>query len=165
MSSVEFGKRAAELLKEVAFCTPDGLPPFNVSASMLGLHLISAALKTWVITNWCEGPLQDSQVAAVVEEIISHDRLMSEIFRFAPLGVLNSWSHGQANPTTHPPTSLALVRFAGTSMQVRALSMMRRRTLETAGPQLLGSIGTTTPKKDVLCSCTIPASCGTSACC
>eukprot|EP00884_Botryococcus_braunii_P015069 jgi/Botrbrau1/23563/Bobra.0141s0031.1 len=52
MSSVEFGKRAAELLKEVAFCSPDALPPFN-----------------------------DSQVEAVKDEIITHDRLMQEIFR------------------------------------------------------------------------------------
>jgi hypothetical protein len=83
MGSVEFGKRALNLLKEVAFCTPEGLPPYNVrlsSCSVDGHFGTMLSIQVWR-NLWQKLQPQDNQVAAVTEEIVSHDKMMQQIFR------------------------------------------------------------------------------------
>ena len=74
-----FGKRAVELINEIANCSPENLPVYNVRPCTPASSLRSLAeARAPGAHLWCS---QDELVRLVIEEVNEHYAQMSELVR------------------------------------------------------------------------------------
>ena len=83
-----FGKRAVELINEIANCSPENLPAYNVRNCTCSLwsrtrhQMVACSRHTHIAAEAALWLVQEEHVRLVIEEINEHYNQMSDLVRY-----------------------------------------------------------------------------------